>query len=111
MGLAQNYTDDERLLLRNAGIVALLDLDGVVYFPRGQTMAGTPMSIVRGVQQLMAWLEDLRTSLVNDVRHLDSFLDAVSQQRSRELSWRPFVQGEDLGFTTGEHAVIVGRLP
>jgi len=111
VSLTQTYSDEDRLKLRQAGVFTMLSIDGVVYVPRGQTAAGTPMYVARGVQMLLCQVEALRPLLAADPRHLDSYFAVEYQQRLAQLTWAPYMSGDDIGFTTGEHVLLVGRLP
>lgn len=110
VGLSQEYSDEDRLELRKAGVNAGLQIDGKVFSPGGlgMTLDGTPLRAVRESQQVMRelsqWEEDTEKRLVDveDVPRLAYWLPAI----------RVLVPGfeEYVGFASGPNFVPVGRL-
>lgn len=90
-------TDEERLKLHNAGVTVMLEIDGVVYAPIGQTTAGTPMIVTRAVNDLMWRMRDLRQTLP---AQLVGYQSEVEQTQNRRLSgdWKAVVIGRMAGF-------------
>jgi hypothetical protein len=73
VGLAQPDVDDgARLDLRNAGATSLLEIDGKVYMPRGQSTAGTPIHATQFSNHLMHELRRLRKALTSEPAKLVS---------------------------------------
>jgi hypothetical protein len=111
IGLTQHYTDEERLRLRNAGVMSLIEIDGAVYMPPGQTAAGTPSSVTHQVNQSRYALSQARDSISADSDHLDSYLEPSARAESQGDSWRPYLDDESFGFIKGNYAVVFGQLP
>lgn len=90
-------TDDERLKLHNAGVTVMLEINGVVYAPIGQTIAGTPMMVTRAVNEFMWTLRGLRETLPTQ---LEQFQREVEQTQHCTLSneWAAVVIGRMAGF-------------
>ena len=90
-------TDEERLKLHNAGVMVMLEINGVVYAPIGQTTAGTPMMVTRAVNEFVWTLRGLRETLPDQ---LERFQREVEQTHHRTLSteWKAVVIGRMAGF-------------
>ncbi len=110
IGLSQEYSDEDRLQLRQAGMNSALQVDGRVYSPAGGGMAldGTPLVEVQAAQQVMwelsRWKEDASRRLgeVEGIPRFAYWLPAI----------RTPVPGFDeyAGFASGSTFVPVGRL-
>lgn len=110
VGLSQEYSDEDRLELRKAGMNSALQIDGKVYSPGGSGMAldGTPLIEVQAAQQVMwelsRWEKDMARRLgeVVGVPRFAYWLPAV----------RTPVPGfeEYAGLASGSAFVSVGRL-
>jgi hypothetical protein len=110
VGLSQQYSDDDRRALRNAGINMMMEIDGKVFAPGplGQTIAGTPLGVTRAVQALMwelgAWRKDFDGCLAQVP---DALPDA---------KWRPGIHAprpgfeEYCGFISGTTFLVLGRI-
>ena len=85
VGLSQEYSDEDRLELRKAGMNSALQIDGKVYSPGGSGMAldGTPLIEVQAAQQVMwelsRWEKDMARRLgeVDGVPRFAYWLPAV----------------------------------
>lgn len=64
MGLSQTYSDEHCRRLRNAGMTALMEVDGKIYLPGGfgQTTAETPVDAPRQAHELMWQLDAWRSN-------------------------------------------------
>jgi len=110
VGLSQEYSDEDRLELRKAGMNSALQIDGKIFFPGGMGMAldGTPLLAVQAAQQVMwelsRWEKDTTKRLgeVEGAPEPTYWLPAV----------RVSVPGfeEYAGFASGPTFVPVGRL-
>ncbi len=102
-------TDEERLKLHNAGVMVMLEIDGVVYAPIGQTAAGTPMMVTRAVNELMHRLRDLRETVPASLLR---FTSEVEQSQKRTLSgeWKAAVIGRMAGFRCNDIFMHVANL-
>lgn len=100
VGLSQQYSDHDRRALRNAGVATFMEVDGKVYAPGrlGQTTAGTPMMITRGVNELMWKLKSWRDDF-------DGMLSKASDINDF-VYWTPAVQAPLPGFE--EYAGFAG---
>lgn len=63
IGLAPTVPETDRPLLRNAGLTTALNIDGKVYMPRGQSLAGTPIAATMASIQTIGALHSLRDTL------------------------------------------------
>ncbi len=63
--LVQNVSDEELTGERNAGISTLMQVDGVLYYPRGQSVAGTPLDAAEKSNTLMHRLHDWERAIDN----------------------------------------------
>jgi len=102
-------TDEERLKLHNAGVMVMLEINGVVYAPIGQTAAGTPVMVTRAVNEFMWTLRGLRETLPAD---LGRFQREVEQTQHRTLSkeWKAVVIGRMGGFRCDDIFVRIADL-
>jgi len=110
IGLSQEYSDEDRLQLRKAGMNSALKVDGKVYSPSGGGVAldGSPLLEVQAAQQLMwelsRWEEDFEKRLGEG--------DGVPQA----AYWLPTIYAsvpgfeEYAGFVNRSTFVPVGRL-
>lgn len=102
VGLERQFSDEDRLELREVGVATMLEIDGSVYMPPSQTGAGTPMAVGRGVMRLRAQLDQWRTDTVSRLRNVDGVrLDAY---------WTPAVHEEMCGFMAEETFLPIGYL-
>lgn len=111
IGLSQTFDDEDRLQLRNAGINALLEIDGRVYSPGsiGMTVAGGPMTATMEANGLAWALDDWRSNYDRNLRS--------AQAEKPGAFWWPMIQvtrpgfEEYCGFASGKAAfATVGRL-
>jgi hypothetical protein len=63
IALAQPVADTDRVRLRNAGVTTMLEVDGTIYFPAGQSTAGTPIAATMHSNSAMHALRELREML------------------------------------------------
>lgn len=74
LGLARHYSEDDRNLLRKAGINALVEIDGKVYKPAGGiSTAGTSIRASLAADQVIRATERLEAALVNDPQQFQKF--------------------------------------
>jgi hypothetical protein len=110
IGLSQEYSDDDRLELRNFGVNTGLKINGKVYSPGGIGMSldGTPLLAVKEAQQVMWGLDQCR-------KDPSQWLAGVKDVPN-PAEWRPYLHlpvpgfEEYVGFLTGSTFVPVGRL-
>lgn len=76
IGLTQTVPETDRQPLRNAGQTTLLNIDGKVYMPPGQSLAGTPITATRASNQTMHALHKLRDTLSRPEELADRLRDA-----------------------------------
>lgn len=109
ISLSQEYTDDERLELRKAGIAQAIEIDGTVYSPLGQTTAGTPIAVTMRVNALMWALREWRQSgeerLAEAARQIDE-----RAGRSVTAEWRPVVHEDVCGLAREGFFVPIAQL-
>lgn len=107
VALSQDYSDEERLELRNAGIAQPIEIDGRIYMPPGQTTAGTPIAASQGAHQVMWKLQELREA--DD--HLVRLLNEADPDTADQGDWHPAIHEERYGFENDAGFVPVGPLP
>lgn len=74
LGLAKHYSEDDRNLLRKAGVNALVEIDGKVYKPAGGiTGAGTSIRASLAADEVIRATERLEAALRNDPRQFQQF--------------------------------------
>lgn len=106
IGLSEHYTDEERLDLRKAGVAQLLEIDGKVYAPPGQTTAGTPLAVTLRVNKLMWELDRLRK-----LEDLEALLDKAGAAERGDGAWEADIHENLCGFRRRDLFVAVGSLP
>ncbi len=74
VGLTQEFDEADRAKLRAAGITTLMEIDGRVWMPPGQTIAGTPTTATRRANALMHDLRELREQLARDSPKLTALI-------------------------------------
>jgi hypothetical protein len=112
IGVSQQYKEEDRLPLRNAGVAQVLEIDGKVYRPPMQTTAGTPLEATMHANDVHWKLQDLR-----EQADLAAAL-TVSVRSQGSGTWRAFVADDYYGFARdgdlhvhgGDIHVVVGRL-
>jgi hypothetical protein len=103
-GLSQQFSEADRLPLRNAGVAQLLEIDGKVYMPAGQTTAGTPLGGTLAANNIHWQLRSLR-----DQPDLEALLDQQAHVDSSE-PWNAHVDDDEFGFRRGDFFISLGRL-
>ena len=74
IGLAHDYTEEERDRLRRNGINVLVQVDGRVYKPAGgMTTAGTSIKASMAADAVMRRVDDLKEALENDKPQFDRY--------------------------------------
>jgi hypothetical protein len=74
LGLAKHYGEDDRNVLRKAGVNALVEIDGKVYKPAGgMTTAGTSIRASLAADQVMRATERLESALRDDPQQFQKF--------------------------------------
>jgi hypothetical protein len=113
VGLAQQFTDDEHALIHNAGGTSFLEIDGKVYVPPGQTMAGTPTAATADSNQVAWSLRRLRTLLHDEPEELESILTGAGVDVAGGFTWKAAFEGGRYGIRdehTGAFVCAVGIL-
>lgn len=87
LGLVEPVADTDRLALRKSGVTTLLEFDGAVYAPAGQTTAGTPIAATMWSGQVIRTLRILRETLNNREQLARVFQDAGSALPAN-ASWK-----------------------
>jgi len=97
LGLSHQPTDKERRDLRIANTTTMLDIDGRVWAPRGQTLAGTPGYVMREVNKVMWALTYLRTGRYDeDLAEVECDWEA-QYGRPPLRCWRPAIKDGECG--------------
>jgi hypothetical protein len=102
IGLSQDPTDEERWELMKAGVTVLVEIDGSVYAPIGQTTARTPMEVTERVNAFIWELHYIREQGVDERLRLRGADPA--------LYWTPHVREEHIGLESAQGFVALGRL-
>jgi len=112
LSLKRSSTDQERAKLRAAGISLALEVDGVVYFPQGQTVAGTPLPAARQIMTFRAELERWRGEHgQKQFAAMDKHI-AAEDPIGSQYPWEPRVAGGLCFFTKAARwRLDVARLP
>ncbi|HEY1918509.1 MAG TPA: hypothetical protein VGH27_23290 [Streptosporangiaceae bacterium] len=98
LGLAEIIDDDKRRSFRNAGLVSIVDIDGELFTPAGQTTAGTPIRVSLHVQQIINNLNVLDHMLEDNPQLFRQFLRQAGVDPLPEDNWKPIVRGDLFGF-------------
>jgi hypothetical protein len=100
--LVNPISEDERLEARNGGLFQPVEINGHLYSPPGQTVAGTPVRVTSQVNSIMwtlgIWRDDLDTRL-------------PVTENGRFVYWLPAVIEDDCGFRAADRFVPICRLP
>lgn len=102
VGLSQDHTDEERWQLMKAGVTVMIEIDGAVYVPLGQTTARTPMAVTQRVNALIWELRYLREQGLEERLRLRGV--------DPGQFWNPVVRDEQLGLQSRLGFVTLGRL-
>lgn len=102
IGLSQQYGDSDRLELRNAGLAQAIEIDGGVYMPIGQTLAGTPMAVTMQVNTLVWAFREWREKIGDRL---------AAAYNGKFVYWLPAIIDGQCGFSAGANFVPVGALP
>lgn len=100
--LSQEHSDEERWELMKAGVSVGITIDGKVYFPLGQTTAGTPIAVTQRVNAFMWELNYMREQGVDERLRL--------RGADPGLYWVPQVHDEHIGLSSSQGFVAFGRL-
>jgi hypothetical protein len=95
--LAGLISDEERKQARNSGLAGVVEIDGKLFAPAGQTTAGTPIRVTmhaNAIMHTLSWLDD---ALKNDPQWLDQILREAGIDPFPSDDWRPFVQDDHYG--------------
>lgn len=113
VGLARTITEDDRLRLRKAGVTALLEIDGKVFAPSGQTVAGTPIHSTMAVNRFMHELRMVRDEFSRNPDLLDQRVAEAGVELPARPEWEAVVHNSDYGFIDARSGVFVplGRVP
>jgi len=91
---SQTSTDEERLAFRNAGGTGLVEIDGRVFMPRGQTGDGTPIDVIQRVHAVAWALTGLREGRYDDLLADVARRHDVQYGRPPLARWLPGVIGD-----------------
>ncbi len=98
LGLAAPIGADQRRKLRNAGIAGIIEIDGKVFAPAGQTTAGTPIRVTLHANQVMNVLNWLDRTLTDNPHWFDQELRAAGVDASEQDDWQPVISDGVFGF-------------
>ena len=101
LGLDQEYSDEDRLQLRNAGVASLVVVDGSVYMTSGQTTAGTPLDATIRANAVLWKLRELR-----EHEDLLALINSAAGANAGADQWQPEVCQGVYGFS--RKGVLVG---
>jgi len=105
--LANPSRPENRESLRTAGITSFLEVDGRVYMPPGQTAAGAPIAAARKSMQVIATLNDLRTSLALNSNHFSDQLVELGVVVHGKPIWVPSKRANQYGFVDAHSGVFI----
>jgi len=88
IGLSQHFSDEDRLLLRNAGVTTPVEVRGKIYMPPGQSLAGTSSTATTVSNQIMWGLRDLRR-ILSEPESFNSLLSSSNVDMSKGFTWEP----------------------
>lgn len=95
--ISPEYTDEERLQLRKAGVAtSMISVGGKVYITLGQTTAGTPSGATRAANDLMHRLRELSETGDQKLRHFEDEVERI-QHRKISGTWEPAIIGRLAG--------------
>ena len=106
--LEQPISDDERPLLRNAGLSSLLEIDGRVYAPAGQSTAGTPIAAARESNKLMHALRTARELLHTEGKEVVRL--AGGNLGTRTPAWAAVQEGDLFAIRETNTGVLVWQV-
>lgn len=102
IGLSQHYGEGDGEELRNGGVNQALEIDGKVYSPPGQTLAGTPLTVSTQVMSLVWHLEQWRS---------DTAARLTQFSGGEIVDWLPAIRDGQCGFAAKDRFAPVGALP
>jgi hypothetical protein len=107
IGLTARFDDDDRLELRESGLTMMLEVDGRVYSPPGQSLAGTPLAAGRHTDTIEWTLERIRESVDDELaafeaKHPD-LVDAPEK-------WVAYVWDDQYGLRNADTVWKIGDL-
>lgn len=111
VGASQTFTDEERLAFRNAGGTGLVEIDGRVFLPRGQTGDGTPIDVMQRVHAVAWALTDLREGKYDDLLTDVARRHEAQYGRPALPRWLPAVVGDQCVLMWESSFVPLARLP
>ena len=97
IGLANPIPPQDRPRLRSAGVTTMVEVDGKVYAPPGQTTAGTPMSGTAWSNQVMRGFTSLAELLDNLPPDVVDLADGQSKYIGTNPEWEAFAHGPFYG--------------
>jgi hypothetical protein len=110
VGLAHEPTDDDYRVLRNAGATTMLQIDGAVYTPLGQTTAGPLAWATQSSNVVMRALRKFRDSMSSASGLLEDKLNEGGLDLSHDWSWRPHSLDGMYGVLAFDPNDLEGRL-
>jgi len=103
-------SDPERARIRKAGGSLLEEIDGRVYLPPGQTLAGTPIHVSRARMRILETLRQWRDHLAANPEALDE-VAGISSANPTGAPWEPRISGDEFGFEREGQFVALDRFP
>lgn len=110
VGLTQEYTDEERLELRNAGVNTAMMINGRVCLPVGQVADGTPMVVSRHVMKVRASIDQWRWPQNDLAAELTQHAAAAADASAGPGDWEPHVTENAYGLRKNGLIVRFGSL-
>jgi len=113
VGLAHNYTEEERNKLRKVGVNTLVEIDGRVFKPAGgMTTAGTSIDASRAADAVLSRVKEWERAVNTDRAYFEKFAaeHGVAWPEKPEFEFG-FVNGHTLGFAevqTGLAVAVTG---
>lgn len=107
-GLSRDdWSDDDRRDLRQAGVNIGLEIDGKPYMPMGQTLDGAPMAAAHHAMHVQAVINSLRWSDEEPEAHLAA---RAAFYGVEPALWRAAVHRDEFGFFNDGVFIPYGRL-
>lgn len=93
--------------LRSGGVATMLDIDGRLYAPEGQTTAGTSMKATSAVNNFMSSLARLRGALAGESNELTTQFAEQGLVVSAAQEWKAVREGSVYGLRDSESQMFI----